>query len=125
MGLEAMEELPKHCQNEGVYEIWASLFNGVQVMYNRTTPVHRDNSSSHAWFDLLVTIGPYNTCFLHLPGVGLYFAYSSGTVVGICGRLLRHEVFDFEGERLGLAYYMRKNVVKRLGTNPAGWANHR
>lgn len=121
MGMEGMERLPNHCDAADVYAIWASLFNGVQVLMNRQTPLHRDNGTLHTCFDMLVTIGPYHSAFLHLPGVGLYFAYSSGTVVGLCGRVLSHAVNDATGERLCLAYYMRENVQKRLKTRPADW----
>lgn len=122
MGMQAMERLPMHCDNAGIYEIWASLFHGVQVLANRATPVHRDNGSWHPWFDLLATMGPYHSAFLYLPGAGVYLAYSSGTVVGLCGRVLSHGVSVAEGERMCLAYYMRKNVQSRLRVHPAGWS---
>jgi len=102
-------------------ELWTSIFNGVQIISNRETPIHRDFQSRPEWYDLLVTVGPYKDTVFELPGIGIRFAYNSGTVIGLSGKVLRHGVTETEGERICLAYYMRENVQRRLGTNLASW----
>jgi hypothetical protein len=122
MGLEATAKMHQNPDLAEALLIWTSIFNGVQVISNRETPVHRDHFSRWEWYDLLVTLGPYANATLEIPTVGLRFKYSSGTVVALCGRILRHGVSEVDGERICLAYYMRENVQHRLGTNYASWS---
>ena len=122
MGLESMTKMHDIADLAEVLSIWTSIFNGVQVISNRETPVHRDNQTRWEWYDLLVTLGPYTSATLEMPTAGLRFQYSSGTVVGLCGRILRHGVSAAEGERICLAYYMRENVQSRLGAKFAQWS---
>ena len=121
MGMEAMHHLGSHTDLSDVIKLWYSIFNGVSVISNRETPTHRDNLSQCQWYDLLTTVGPYEEAILELPGVGLRFKYASGTVVGLCGRILRHGVSVADGEQICVAHYMRENVQRRLNTEIAGW----
>ena len=123
MGIETMKKMGMMVDPPAVLRLWYSIFNGVQVISNRETPVHRDHNSRWEWYDLLATLGPYQGAILELPGVGLRFSYESGTVLGICGRLLRHGVSEAVGERFCLAYFMRENVQKRMETPYAGLNN--
>lgn len=121
MGRACMKLLPAHCTDIDALDMWYSLFNGVQVISNRDTPIHRDNGTECPWLDMLATIGPYKNAMFHLPGIGVNLSYFSGTVIGLCGRLLRHGVSNVDGERICIAYYMRSNVQRRVETPPAGW----
>jgi hypothetical protein len=121
MGRKAIDIMLTMHDLQDVSALWISIFNGVQVISNRQSPFHRDNQSSVEWYDLLATIGPYKLAIFELPGVGLRFRYNSGTIIGLSGRLLRHRVSNADGDRICLAYYMRENVQRRLGTQPATW----
>lgn len=110
-GKEILEVLP----------LWSSPFSGYSVISNRCTPLHRDNQSRKQWYDLLVTAGEYQDAQLSLPGIGTTFAYDSGTVVGLSGRVLQHGVSKHSGNRLCLAHYMRDKVHERLGIPAPGW----
>jgi hypothetical protein len=123
MARKSMDVMLGQPNLQEVLQMWMSVFNGVSVICNRETPVHRDNFSASEWYDMLTTIGPYDSAVFELPGVGLRFMYESGTIIGLCGRVLRHGVSQAKGERVCLAYYMRENVQKRLGSPAAGW-NH-
>jgi hypothetical protein len=100
---------------QDVLSRWASVFSGVSVISNRSTPPHRDGSSRFNWYDILVTLGRYQNCNLELPGLGVSLEYSPGTVVGISGKVLEHAVPSFVGDRVCYAYFMRDNVHE--------WAN--
>jgi len=121
MGMECMQKM--YCQEDlrEVLCMWYSVFNGASIISNRETPVHRDHSTRFEWYDLLATVGPYERAYFSLPGVGLTFLYQSGTLLGFCGWLLWHGVSEANGERMCLAYYMRENVQRRLGTRFATW----
>ena len=89
---------------------WASVFNGVSVISNRITLPHRDTGSRFNWYDILATSGRYEGCTLELPSLGISLEYGTGSVVGILGKVLTHEVRTFEGDRVCYAYFMRDNV---------------
>ena len=122
MGLECMKHLPNHCTDVDALRRWYSVFNGVQIISNQETPLHRDNGTAPSWLDLLATIGPYRSATFQLPGAGINLNYPSGTVVAQCGRLLRHGATKADGERICIAYYMKANVHGRVGTSTAGWS---
>lgn len=89
---------------------WTSVFSGISVICNRISPPHRDSQSRHHWYDLLATLGRYQNCNLKLPGLGLSLEYGPGTVVGLSGMMLEHEVSSFDGDRVCYVYYMRDAV---------------
>jgi hypothetical protein len=68
------------------------------------------NQGGNGTYNLLVTLGHYQNFNLNLPGLGLSLEYSPGTVVGLLGVTLEHEVPHFEGERVCYAYFMRDSV---------------
>ena len=122
-GRETFDKL-RQCaeiQPEDVLRRWTSVFNGVSVIVNRTTPAHQDSNTRKQWYDLLVTLGNYRNCNLNLPGTGVSFKYGSGTVVGLLGATLEHEVPHFEGERVCYAYFMRDNVHEWAGVSGYTW----
>lgn len=122
MAREAMVKLADLEESDNLIKIWMSLFNGCQVMSNRETPVHRDNNSRSEWYDVLCSVGPYGSADLELTNAGLTFQYNTGVILAICGRILRHGVSKTDGDRICLAYYMRENVQRRLGSEPASWS---
>jgi len=89
---------------------WASVFSGVSVISNCITMLHWDVNSRANWYDILLTLGPYENCDLKLPGLGISLEYGPGTVVGILGKVLEHAVPSFKGDRVCYAYFMRNNV---------------
>jgi len=68
-----------------------------------------------------VTLGRYRNCNLNLPGAGISLEYGPGTVVGLLGATLEHEVPRFEGERVCYAYFMRDNVHEWAGVSGYTW----
>jgi hypothetical protein len=121
MGRSAIEKMGEQEPLIAILGIWISVFNAVQILSNRETPRHRDRSFP-PWYDILTTVGPYHSAMFELPGIGLRFPYHSGTIICLCGRILRHGVSEADGDRVCLAYYMRENVQRRLGSTFAGWS---
>jgi len=100
---------------------WASVFNGVSVISNRITLPHRDTGSRFNWYDILATSGRYEGCTLELLSLGISLEYSTGSVVGILGKVLMHEVRTFEGDRVCYAYFMRNNVHEWARVPGSDW----
>jgi len=105
-----------------ILQHWSAPFSGLSLMNNRMTPPHRDNGGGYHWMDLLITVGRYRRGLLELPGLGIRVLYNAGTAVAVSGRVVRHAA-SAEGERLCIAYYMRENVVKKLGLGDPSWAD--
>ena len=115
---ETKMEYPDH---QGV-QTWNSAFSGISVIVNRKTITHRDQGGRAPWYDILFSAGTYKDAYLDVPDLGASFRYKPGTVIAICGRLLRHGVKSWEGgNRMCLAYFMRNNVLHRQGIQSAGW----
>ena len=122
-GRETFNRLRQHdkIQHQDVLRQWTSVFNGISVIRNRMTPPHRDGNSRKQWYDILTSIGHYRNCNLKLPGLGLSLEYSPGTVVGLSGGTLKHEVAYFEGERVCYACWMRDSVHEWAGVPGRSW----
>ena len=89
---------------------WSTVFTNVSVIVNRCTPLHRDPHSQSDWYDLLVSVGKYDDCALHIPTLGIQVLYTPGTIIAFSGHLLQHSVNEVDGVRCCLAYYMRDNI---------------
>jgi Oxygenase domain of the 2OGFeDO superfamily len=127
MGMEATNALKfdnwVHQWYENVY-LWISVFSGIQVIVNRSTPPHRDTGAAGPMYDLLFSTGTHESAELRLGDVQANLGYLPGTVVLVCGRVLRHEVSAWDGgERICIAHYMRDNVHNRLGLPRPDWVN--
>lgn len=106
---------------QDVLSRWASAFSGVSVISNRRTPAHRDDGSRYNWYDILATLGSYRNCKLKLPGLEFEMDYGPGTVVGVAGKVLQHEVSGFEGDRVCYAYWMKNNVHEWAKVPASEW----
>lgn len=95
---------------------WPSVFSGLEIIANRTTPSHRDAGGAPSHFDLLVSLGRNHEAKLTLPDVQAELDYFPGTMVFISGKVLEHSVGPWiNGERLVIAHFMKDKVHNRLG----------
>jgi hypothetical protein len=110
-------------RTEDIAQRWQSVYTGIAVISNRISPTHRDSKSNPEWFDTLLSYSETGSSpRLQLTDLGLDLNYSSGTVVGFCGSVLRHGVETWEmGNRICYAHFMRESVRKRLNVDKAGW----
>ena len=125
-GLDGMEKLSAWAAEndedmDDALEDWATVYTNVSVIANRATPFHRDPHSRVNWYDLLVSVGDYQDCYLDIPTLGVQLEYSPRTVVAFSGRLLRHGVNKVDGNRCCFAYYMRDNIHNWLGVPTTEW----
>jgi len=101
---------------------WTSVFSALQVIVNRKTPGHRDQGAAPMVYDLLTCAGTYTHSVLQVRDLGARFYYNPGTVIALCGKVLLHEVKNWEGgERICIAHYMRDNVHQCLGLRRPFW----
>ncbi len=101
---------------------WESGYTGIQVICNRVTPTHRDSKGHPEWYDLLTGIAEGSLPQLMVNDLGLELAYYRGSVIGLCGNVLEHQVKAWgNGDRVCYAHFMWEAVRERLGVVPAGW----
>lgn len=110
-------------ETKDIAQQWQSVYTGIAVISNRTTPLHRDSKGRPEWYDCLFSYSEIGTSpRLLIADIGLDLQYSSGTVVGFCGSILQHGVESWgNGDRICFAHFMREAVRKRLEVGAAGW----
>lgn len=117
--MNRLEELEDH--QEAVAS-WPSVFSGFQMISNRTSEDHRDLRSRAEWYDILASVGPYRNGIMKLRNLGADLQYETGSLVVIGGRVVRHEVGNFEGERICFANFIRADVLERVEVANPGWS---
>jgi hypothetical protein len=124
--LQALESDPELCDNPGrlreVLEFWHVPFSGISVISNRVTPLHCDTGGRAEWMDLLLALGEYDNGRFSVPAFGYTFKYNPGTIVALSSKIFRHGA-TCEGNRAAIAFYMRDNVLNRLGLPSGTWLN--
>lgn len=129
-GLDALEKVKTNVVNlsEDDWKIardWPSVFTGISVISNRSTPAHRDRGSAFQDYDILCSVGTHRRARLTVHDFGLQFGYAPGTGVALCGKLIQHEVSWWEGgggERVCYAHFMKRMVLERLQCSIRKWA---
>lgn len=122
-GLLMLQRLRELESTTAIARQWQSVYTGISVISNRVTPAHRDRKGRPEWFDILTSYSdPFTKPRLLLEDLGLDLNYPSGTVVGLCGTIFKHEVKSWgDGDRVCFAHFMREAVRGRLESPPAGW----
>lgn len=108
----------QHCltsdanRTRNAFANWSSPFNGLAVICNRSTPIHRDTSGGPLMFDFLATFGDYDEGRFEVPGLNARFVYNSGTGIVIAGHMFGHGASAVVGERICLAGFIRPEVCR-------------
>jgi len=105
-----------------ILQLWYCPFSAVSVISNRSTLLHRDTGGRPQWLDFLIVIGDYQHGRFEVPGLGLTFKYNPGTALAFSGKIFRHGA-HCDGDRACIAFYMRDNVLERLGLPVGSWLN--
>ncbi|KAJ2921881.1 hypothetical protein H1R20_g15211, partial [Candolleomyces eurysporus] len=99
--LQLMQEL---------FQYWSTPFNGVAVIANRETALHRDTKGGRALLDIVTTFGNYENGRFEIPLLSSRFIYNPGTCIALPGFLFEHGASRTDGERVCLASFIRPNV---------------
>jgi hypothetical protein len=104
----------------GLLACWTSPYSSASLMSNRDSPLHRDRSGEFSTMDMLLTVGNYTNGRFHVPGLGYEFMYTTGTVIGVVGRVLMHGA-TASGERVCYAQWNKQNVLATLNLPETKW----
>lgn len=134
MGVQALRELesnPELCDNperlQEVLGFWHIPFSAISVISNRVSPLHCDTGGRAEWMDMLLALGEYDHGRFSVPAFGYTLKYNPGTIVALSSKIFQHGA-TCEGNRAAIAFYMRDNVLNRLGLPSGTWsqqANYR
>ena len=103
-------------------QAWPSFFSSLSVIANRLTPSHRDANGSFGTTDFLLSAGTHSNVTFRADDIRATFDYSPGSMVAICGRLLRHSVEAWDGEdRVCVAHTVREETLFRYGLDEPGY----
>lgn len=126
-GREALRLLaadPDLCDNpERLMEVlrtWYAPFSALAVISNRSTPLHRDVGGRPEWLDFVLGLGHYDHGRFAVPALGYIFKYNPGTLIAFSGKIFRHGA-ECGGDRACMVFYMRNNVLDRLGICAGSW----
>ncbi|KAK7696325.1 hypothetical protein QCA50_000979 [Cerrena zonata] len=100
---------------------WPTVFNAVTIVANRQCPLHRDAEGMYRCYDILASVGEYESAPLYLSSLGIQIPNGPGTVVGFSGKALRHGVADAMGSHICHAYYVCESLREFLGVRPTAW----
>lgn len=96
---------------------WPTVYPGMDVIANRLSPKHWDTGGGVNFYDHLLSLGQDHNAKLRLHDFDADFAYKPGTSVLFSGKVLAHEVGEWEAdkERIVIAHYAKDDVQDRLG----------
>lgn len=121
-GCDAMAQLlAKQADLRAIINRWGTPFSAVTILSNRSTPAHRDVRSLMEYLDILTSVGTFTEALMELDGIGIQLRITPGTVVGLCGWVLRHAVKPCGGDRIFYGWYMRSAVHASQNVRPASW----
>lgn len=103
---------------------WKTFYTGISVIANRLTPSHRDVGGFQNGFDLLLSLGTHDADLL-LDDIQVSLKYGPGSVVALCGKLLRHKVPVWQGkDRVCYVFFQKDKVFERFTVRRPQWVKH-
>ncbi|KAF8594521.1 hypothetical protein BDV93DRAFT_579689, partial [Ceratobasidium sp. AG-I] len=93
---------------------------GKSVIVSRSMPLHFDNKEAPEGWSPLIVMGTCKTGMLSIPRLKIKFHYLPSTLVFIRGRLLDHEVIEWDGEdyRICVAHFTHTTEWNFTGVTP-------
>jgi len=126
-GQEAFRRLaadPNSCDDpqrlKEILTTWYAPFSALAVISNRSTPLHRDVGGRAEWLDFMLALGNYDNGRFAVPAFGYTFKYNPGTLIALSGKIFRHGA-ECPGDRACIVFYMRDNILNRLGICAGSW----
>jgi hypothetical protein len=96
------------------FTFWNSYFANMHLRFNMATPCHRDSRGFESGFDALVPFGPFTEGAITIPAIGIQIEHRSGCLLFIRGKVLEHEVKDYDGaSRTCLVLYTHRQQIKK------------
>ncbi|KAI0337577.1 hypothetical protein BDW22DRAFT_1363951 [Trametopsis cervina] len=114
--VKAATKLRKEPAFDEAYVDWEWPSQGLAIICNRQTPLHRDCKTSLGMYDTLATCGKYPDGDFVIEELNVRLRYKPGTIISLAGGLLRHGAEVATGERVAFAGFMRQELWQATDT---------
>ncbi|KAI0070516.1 hypothetical protein K474DRAFT_1631723 [Panus rudis PR-1116 ss-1] len=121
MAYEMRSELLRQDHVASTLRRWPYIFSALSLISNRETPLHRDRSGRHEWYDILISVGNYARAEFQLSSLGFRTDNTPGTLLAFSGSAIRHGAGEADGDRACYALYMRAEMQSYTHVRPAGF----
>ncbi|KAJ3324884.1 hypothetical protein HDU76_013302 [Blyttiomyces sp. JEL0837] len=88
------------------------LFPGMEIIANYRRDARRDRGSAPGLMNASEVLGDFSCGDYIFPNLGISFKVPPGTIVFFCGKELKHQVGEFEGNRISLQYFTHQTQVE-------------
>ena len=96
-------------------QVWPFPYTTTQIITNRKTPYHRDQSSPSTFHDILMTLGTYgDQAMFDMRNLGISVPYPPGSIVSIISRLVVHGVPRVLPDRICYAFFITKALCRKF-----------
>ena len=100
---------------------WPNCFTAVQVINNRTCPLHIDVGAPYPSLDIIATVGDFKGGVMHVPNCPYDFQQPPGSIFAFSAHMLQHQVLPYEGNRISFAWFMKDDVFQYAGVEQIPW----
>lgn len=91
------------------------VYEGREILYNRKSGLHTDSQDPHLSWAILVAAGSHSGGHVHLPHLGLRIRLEPGDMIAIRGRVIPHEIEDWEGQRISIPHFTHSSLWRTFG----------
>jgi hypothetical protein len=87
------------------------MFDGREFLFNCKTALHTDRQDPQLGWTVLVALGSFTGGDLSMPQLGLKVRFEPGDMVMLRGRVVQHEVADWEGgQRISVPHFTHTSL---------------
>lgn len=110
----AMEK--KHVISECMNSVDPLLPEGREFIFNRKSGLHRDNHDPKLAYAVILTAGNFKGGYISIPLLKLRIRLEPGDLVLIRGRVLEHEIEEWEGgQRISMPHFTHTSMWRSCG----------
>lgn len=111
---KAMEQ--KHAVSKCMNAIDPLLLEGREILFNRESGLHFDKQDPKLAYAVLLTAGNFKGGYISIPLLKLRIRLEPGDLVVIRGRVLEHEIEEWEGQqRISVPHFTHTSLWRSCG----------
>ena len=122
LGSMTHTRLTESKEREEVFRHWPSCFTAMQVINNRTCPIHVDTGAPYPSLDLIATLGEFKGGHMHIANCPYDFQQPPGSIFAFSAHMLQHQIESYEGNRISFAWFMKDAVFQYAKVEQIPWA---
>ena len=102
--------------SKGLNAVDPLLLEGREILFNRKSGLHNDQSDPHLAWAILLALGNFKGGYIRVPALGLRARLEPGDAIFIRGRVLKHEIEAWSGgQRISIPHFTHTSVWRAAG----------